>query len=158
MGYLIGGSATYSTWGIARTPIGIQNDYDGGTVKSGDQAVHSFEYTKGFKALQGGLFRYDPIYAGTPNTGLPRFVYFDGGFDPVTGDPNPSYFYLASPPSPYPIPSLMEYELDGLTGATVTFSGGTFTLNPTAWAIGPGQLVDPDLGDIIDVSVCTVFA
>ena len=156
MGILIGGTGDYSTWGVLRTPIGIQfpEDDPPGTIKSGSQGAHSFQYTKGFKASWGGLLTYNPFYG---SVGLPRFVYVDGGFDPVTGDPNPSFFFLQPPPNPYPSQSLIESDLDALDGATVTFSNGSFTLNAAAWGGGPGQSVDPDLGVIVDVSVCALF-
>ena len=157
MGILIGGTGNYSTWGVLRTPIGngFPMEDPPGTVKIGSQGGHSFEYTKGFTASWGGLLTYNPFYASEPNDTLPTFGYIDGGFDPE-GNPNPSFFILFAPASPYPAP-LIESDLDALDGATVTFSNGSFTLNAAAWGGGPGQSVAPDLGVLLDVSICAAF-
>lgn len=160
MSYLVGGSDIYSTWGAFRTPIGIGYP---GTTNSTEVTLgfHSFEFINGFKGIDGGLFRFNPFYevnpyGGDPPRTVPRLIYVEVFHtDP---EPTETIFFLQAL-ADYPQPSLMQYERNGLIGATLTMTYGSFTITAAAvnYESPYYQTVSPFLGEILGLSGCVKF-
>ena len=142
---VIGGNATYSTWGKLRTPIGKDNPYSGGTTKT--SGAFSADYDFGFTAADGSLFRASPFF--TVDNPPPRFVYVDYFVDGL--------FYMWAS-AVYDGNLLTQDDLDQLDGETVTMSGGSFTLDSDAWTNPPaGQTVGGLLGTITSIGKLAAF-
>lgn len=144
MSEIIGSNTTYSTWGVMRTPLGVDSPYASGTVKS--DYGHNTEYDKGFTATAGCFFRTSPSYS-TDNP-PPRFVYEDYSTSGL--------FYMWG--LLYDGNLLVQDDYDQLAGETVTMTNGTFTLSVDAWdAVLGGQTVSGGLGSIISIGKLTAF-
>ena len=121
-------NGTYSTWGYMRTPIAIEYPGYSPDTTVIDVYSHSLEYSNGFRASEGGLFRTYRL-AGEPST-----FYLDGGPPPPPpASPSDSYFRLTTASAFGNFPPFDQYELAGLTGATITMTSGSFTLTADAW-------------------------
>ena len=138
MGYLIGQSGSYATWGSLRFPLG-----NGGEDKT--VASHNIVWNSGFKTTEGnGFFRAEALQLVAI---YQPYVVFDD---------TTALFYLSNATN-YIV--LDQREADKLVGETVTLSGpDTFTIT-SDYLTSSGQSVSGTTGysPITAIGLLTAF-
>lgn len=136
MGFVIGGSATYSTWGRCRTPI--FNSVAGiSTINA-----HNYVASDGFAPVNGGFFRcsaWVSTYNWTDSGGSPQTAFIGpiGNAFNQSGPPPQGFFWVgavnADPAETYGPNNLDDVEVQAYwVGRDVVLDSGTNAMSYSA--------------------------